>query len=453
MATGKDKILLVDDDASIRRIFSNELKQMGFVLETAADIPTAKSKLIEFEPDIAILDVKLPGGDGRNLLQYIYKNKPDTLCIMLTGHGDVEMAVECIRQGAYDFLTKPCSLDQLEFSIRRALEHHRLLEQRNTMTKGYRPVRTNEEIIGQTEPMQKLRSLIERIAPTDEPVLILGESGTGKELIAQALWRQSPRHDKPFIAINCGAVAENLLESELFGHEKGAFSGAEQRRIGLFELASEGVIFLDEIGDMPITMQAKLLRVLQSGEIRRVGGTETFHVNVRTVAATNHDLVQAVKDGYFREDLYHRINTFTIQSPQLRERVEDIEPLAQQILEQVAVSPGGRSVTISSEAMQQMKTYSWPGNVRELQNVIKRAAILCTGEEIRSIDLNDKISQINESTRTENGEPITLHNLEKKHILASLNEMGGNKSKVARTLGITTKTLYNKLDNYRQEQE
>ena len=446
------RLILVDDDESIRRVFANELREMGFDVETAADVTPARQLLKSGNFDLAILDVRLPGGDGRSILHEIAAAPDGPAAIMLTGHGDIEMAVACMRDGAYDFLTKPCSLGELEFAVKRALDYRALVDAKQTLARGHVSIPVDEELIGQSEPMRALKEMVSRIGASDETVLVMGESGTGKELVARAIWQSSPRRHQPFIAVNCAAVAETLLESELFGHEKGAFSGAERRRTGMFELATRGTLLLDEIGEMPPAMQAKLLRVLQSGEVRRVGGAEVFHVDVRVIASTNRLMSEEVKTGRFREDLYHRINTLEIEVPPLRERNGDLPLLVEHVLESIARRPSGRRLTLSPGALDMLRQYAWPGNVRELENVIKRAAVLCAGG---CIDPGDLPASLGLAAAGEGSEEpaITLAEVERRHLLKMLQQNQGNKMKTARMLGITTKTLYNKLEAYGMRSE
>ncbi len=446
-------ILLTDDDPSVRRVFAAEIRRLGFCVRVADDIKPARSAMAEFNPDLVILDIRLPGGSGADLLTEFLSDYPGVPIIMMTAHAEVELAVDCMKRGAYDFLVKPCTLAQLETAIRRGLSHRALVEQKKSLSQGHTTVRSPGKLLGDSESMAQLREMIGRVAATEETVLITGESGTGKELIAYSIWKQSPRADGPFIAVNCSAVAETLLESELFGHEKGAFSGADNRRIGMLELASGGTLFLDEVGDMPLSMQAKLLRALESGEIRRVGGEKVLHIDARVVAATNRNLDKDVEDGRFREDLLHRINTLTLHAPPLRERPDDLEILCGKILKEFSKSPGGREMRISKEALETLKEYTWPGNVRELENTLKRAAILSPGRQIQLGDFPPSRRENGHNEGYAIGTKLPLAEIERRHIIAVLDSAQGNKAKAARILGITAKTLYNKLKSYKLQDE
>lgn len=459
--TERHSILLVDDEGAIRRVLASELGAAGFEVATAGDA-TAARELLDATPfDAMILDVRLPGMSGDQMLPSLREEHPHMPVVMLTGHADVELAVHCMREGAADLVTKPCSVDHLAMALRRAIDVMRLRESNRLLTRHARAARpARPRLIGNAPSMQRLRDMIRRVSPSDEPVLVIGESGTGKELIAREIQTGSPRAQKPFITVNCAAVAESLLESELFGHEKGAFSGAIDRRLGFFELAHEGTIFLDEIGDMPLSMQPKLLRVLQSGEFRRVGGGRVLHADVRVIAATNRPLHEEVRAGRFREDLFHRINTIQLESPPLRERTPDLEELIDSFLDEV----GGRGQErhrLSPEALVVLRGYAWPGNVRELRNVIRRAVILA---ERPLIEVEDLPRHIREEVRArqEGGVPLPvagregaaatnpldqpLEEVERRHILAVLRDSNGNKTHAARRLGVSVKTLYNKLE-------
>jgi two-component system response regulator AtoC len=478
MASVKE-VLLVDDEPSIRFILSKELAHHGVNVRTAEDVPAARSALAEFTPDVVVLDLNLPGVDGATFLHELRSLPEAPPVVILTGHAHVDIAVQCMKEGAADLLTKPCSVKQLLLAMENALERDRLQDTARTLLAAVSPARRvgGNRLIGKSAAMQAVRRMIERVAPTEEPVLIVGESGIGKELVAQELQSLSARAKEPFLTVNCAAVTDTLLESELFGHEKGAFSGAVDRRLGYFELANGGTIFLDEIGDMPLTMQAKLLRVLQSGEVRRVGGSKTINVNVRVIAATNKPLAEEIGAGNFREDLFHRINTIVIEVPPLRDRLDDLEVLCKLFLQEMVPSPQDRPA-FSEDAIAAMHRYEWPGNVRELRNVVRRAVILREGSQIEIDSLPSHIVRRGRGTipsdaaspgppmarpdhedsaspRAEAVAPtapapaetsLALDEVERRHILAVLKANGGSKAAAARSLGISVRTLYNKFE-------
>ena len=447
-------VALIDDESAIRRIVGRELESLGLTVSTFEDAAGARTWLKENEPDAIVLDVRLPGISGDQFLRELSELVPSVPVIMLTGHANVDLAVECMKRGAVDLLTKPCSIEHLNIAIRRAVEGTRLREKTRTLTRHSQPLRPLPKLAGSSELMTRLRRMIDKVARSGESVLIIGESGTGKELIARAIQQQSSRASAAYLTVNCAAVTETLLESELFGHEKGAFSGAEERRLGFFEIADGGTLFLDEIGDMPITMQPKLLRVLQSGEFRRVGGSKTLHADVRVIAATNKSLIDEVREGRFREDLMHRVNTITIDAPPLRERMEDLEELVD--LFQKELGNDYRARPFAAGTFDIMRRYPWPGNVRELRNIVRRALILSENDDIQPEDLPRHVCQIalpsGESTEAYVFDPeVTLADLEKRHILAMLEESGGNKTQAARKLGVSVKTLYNKLEAWQSD--
>lgn len=471
MAAVKE-VLLIDDEASIRLILSKELAHHGIKVRTAEDVPSARAALEEIIPDAVILDLNLPGVDGATFLSEIRAIPDAPPVVILTGHAHVDLAVRCMKDGAADLLTKPCSVKQLLLALENAVEKERLQDTARTLlAPSGRVRRSGNRLIGRSEAMQKVRRMIERVAPTDEPVLIVGESGIGKELVAQELQSQSSRSKEPFLTVNCAAVTDTLLESELFGHEKGAFSGAVDRRLGFFELANGGTIFLDEIGDMPLAMQAKLLRVLQSGEVRRVGGSRTINVNVRVIAATNKPLPEEIAAGNFREDLYHRINTIIIEVPALRDRLHDLEELCPLFLSEIVPAATARP-RFSREAMEALRNYDWPGNVRELRNVVRRAVILGEGPVIEIDSLpphvlwrgpatpsgtpDDNTAKKDQSVAPSNSPALqpgdridpalSMEEVERRHILSVLQANGGNKAATARSLGLSVRTLYNKFE-------
>ncbi len=437
-------ILFVDDDAPLRRVMSNEILRMGFHVDAASSVQMARKNMKERDYDVILLDLRMPGENGDVFLEEIKRDFPWSEVIVLTAHADLSTAIDCMKKGAYDFLTKPCSLDELELLIERAAEKSHLIAQRDTLEN---PVAEGNSI-GDSPPLVEIRKTVARVAPTDEPVLILGESGTGKELLAREIVQKSRRAGHAYITVNCSALSETLLEAELFGHERGAFTGADRKRVGVFELAHQGTIFLDEIGDMPKAMQAKLLRTLQSGEVRPVGARENRFVDVRVISATNQDLPRMVEEGQFRSDLFYRLNVFTIDLPPLRERGNDVESLAQYFLEQCN-QRFDRKVSLTPDVVEKLKSYSWPGNIRELQNTIKRAVILAPGDELTLDFLPSALARKGSAGDTSlELESLTSAELERIHLLRMIEASGGNKREAARRMGVSNKTLYNKLHQY-----
>jgi len=441
-------ILLIDDEEQLCRVLQRALRRDGYDVLTATGGRQGLDLLAEKNPSLMILDLKMPEMDGLEVLKRARKLQPKLPVIMLTAHGTMEAAIEAMKLGAIDFLTKPFDLQELKLVIGQALKVSHLVNEvdflRSELTSRY------SNMIGSSRAIREVVQLIERVAASNATVLITGESGTGKEVAAVAVHQNSARRSGPFVAINCAALPEQLLESELFGHEKGAFTGAAGRKPGRFELANEGTIFLDEIAEMPLSMQAKLLRVLQEKAFERVGGTETVHVNVRVIAATNRNLAQAIEKGQFREDLYYRLNVFQINLPPLRERKEDIPELAAHFL--ARLRPTYQVHSISPAAMEMLIKYNWPGNVRELQNVIERAAIICPGEEIRPEHLPRELTAPHRGAGDLvirfPDEGISLEEVEKELILKALEKSGGNQTRAAQLLGITRSALLYRTQKY-----
>jgi DNA-binding NtrC family response regulator len=423
-----------------------ELPRLGHRVTVCPDGVTAVAALEKNTYDCIIVDLDMPGLDGIGVIAKCKEQSPETEAVVLTGKSSLETAIAALRHGAFDYLTKPCRLIEIEALLKRVAEKRRLEQKNRALEHQVRRLQGSERLIGNTPAMQKVRMLIERVAPTGSTVLVLGETGTGKELVARSLHEHSQRDEMPFVAINCGALPETLIESELFGHRKGAFTGADDHRVGLFEVAHGGTIFLDEIGELPKAMQAKLLRVLESGEIRRVGENKPIMVDVRVVCATHRNLPEMVAAEEFREDLMYRINTFEITLPALRERIDDIPELAQHLL---ARHRRGRdaSAGLADDAIQALKSHVWPGNVRELANVIEHATILCDSGPIRREHLPQRFDsrQLMGAARQKPG-PMSLRELEMEAIHDALERNGGNKPKAADQLGISLKTLYNKLN-------
>jgi two-component system response regulator PilR (NtrC family) len=381
-----EKILVVDDEKSMRDFLSIVLKKEGYAVTTAEDGETA-SRLVQQEIfDLVLTDVKMPKMNGLQVLKTVKETSPDTIVVMITAFASTETAIEAMKEGAYDYLTKPFQIEEVRLIIQNALEKKRLRAENQLLKKKVKGAATLEDIIGRSGGMQNVIQVIKKVANTQSNVLILGESGTGKELVAQAIHSDSLRKDKPFVTVNCSALPEPLLESELFGHMKGSFTGAHANKPGLFEIAHEGTIFLDEIGDTPSGIQAKLLRVLEEKEFRRIGGTQNIRVDVRIIAATNKDLEKAVAEGTFREDLYYRLDVIPIHLPPLRERVEDIPLMVRHFLTIMNQGLNKKIRTVTPEALKALQAHSWRGNVRELENVIERVVALTTGE---AIELND----------------------------------------------------------------
>jgi DNA-binding NtrC family response regulator len=437
-------VLVVDDEEPFRRLLKKELTRKGYSVEVAPDGSEALRHLHDKSFEVILLDVVMPGIDGISLMKKLKEDSGTPAIIVLTGKATVETAVEAMKNGAYDYLTKPYKLDELVIVIDRAYEYGRLSVKSKLLEQELVRKESPFEFIGRSRQLRDILALIQKVAPTDSPVFIQGESGTGKELVANTVWHLSTRKDAPFIALNCASLSENLIESEIFGHEKGAFTSAYQMKHGLVEVADKGTLFLDEIGEMPIGLQAKLLRFLDSGEFRRVGGNKTLSVDVRMIAATNKDLTGMIKTGKFREDLYYRLNVINLTIPALRERKEDIAELSRHFLKKYAKKLSKAITDFTPEALELLAGYHWPGNVRELENVVERAVILCDSDRIGADDLS-----IPSSAKVEElGTNPSLEEMEKAYILRVLKEAGNNQSKASQLLGIDRKTLYLKLKKY-----
>lgn len=438
------RVLAVDDEEPFRRLLKKELTRKGFHAAVAPDGETALAMLKDGSYDVLLLDIIMPGMDGISLMKNIRAYPSNPAIIVLTGKATIETAVEAMKHGAYDYLTKPYKLDELEILINRAYEYGRLRIKNEQFQQELMRKESPVEFVGKSPEIREILALIRKIAPTDSTVFIQGESGTGKELIANIIWNYSKRSGHPFIALNCATLSENLMESELFGHEKGAFTNAYQTKYGIVEVADKGTLFLDEIGEMPLGLQAKLLRFLDSGEFRRVGSNNSLNVDVRVITATNKDLVDLVKTGEFRQDLYYRLNVINITIPPLRERKEDIEDLAGCFLEKYGQKLSKPITGFTPEALSSLNNYLWPGNVRELENLIERAVILCDSERIGPGDLSIPIAPL----RSEKGPHGSLEEMERDYILEVLRETKGNQSRASQLLGIDRKTLYLKLKRY-----
>ena len=440
----KIELLIADDDADFRGSAGRRFRRRGFNVEEAASGTEALELLNKRNFDVALLDMMMPGLSGIEILDHIAAESRDVEVILLTAQGTIDSAVKAMKLGASDYLTKPFPLAELEVLIEKAWERSRLKKENRQLKAVLQRSQSDPEIIGQSLAMRAVFRLIEKAAPSDRPILIQGESGTGKELVARALHRRSPRADRPLVVVNCAALPEQLLESELFGHEKGSFTGAAVAKAGLFEIADDATLFIDEIGEMPAAMQAKLLRVLEDGSMRRVGSLRERRVNVRVITATNRILADEVRANRFREDLYYRINTMTIELPPLRERHGDIPLFIEKFL-----GPGWE---ISSEAREKLERFRWPGNVRQLINVIERAKILADDQSIVASDLPSELNVQPEppsSSGLGQGLPLDdLDSLQKSKIVEVLNRVAGNKTRAARVLGITRRSLYRLLERY-----
>lgn len=443
MSEEKVRILLVDDDAVFSKVFANELTLMGFhvTLGYGSDVIAT---ILEQAIEVAILDIVMPGTDGLHILESIKSRCPAVDVIMLTGNASIDNAISSMKKGAYDYVTKPVELDRVEQVLRRCLEKRRLAA-RNQMLKSRVSDLQDGALIGHSPAILEVKSLIGRFADSESTVLIRGESGTGKELVANLIHKYSARRDEPFIIVDCTALKESLLESELFGHERGAFTGAVTRKHGIFEIADGGTIFLDEIGDIPQSLQVKLLRVVETKAFRRLGGNERINVDVRLLAATNRDLQDMVRKGEFREDLYYRINVVCIMLPPLRDHPADIPPLVDHFLGELRRS-GDADRRFSDAAIETLTQYDWPGNVRELRNLVERSVLLADSDTIEVSDLPMNVSPLKAILRSFGGDSYpTLDQLEEAYIAWILERTGGNKQLAARILKIDRKTILRRL--------
>ena len=441
----KFKILVADDEKNIREGLAASLEMDGYKTACAADGAEAWELFGKGDVDLAITDLRMPGMDGGELMRRILAETPGFPVIILTGHGTVESAVSAMREGAWDFLTKPVNLGRLSMLVRRALENRELVLRHREMEADLERSRLSKSMIGRSPVMRKVLDTVGRVAPTRASVLITGESGVGKELVADAVHELSPRRGKPLVKVHCAALSAALLESELFGHEKGAFTGAVSRRRGRFELANGGTLFLDEIGEIDQNLQIKLLRVLQERRFERVGGEETVETDVRIVAATNRDLKAEIERGAFREDLYFRLNVVGVHVPPLRDRKEDIPLMAAAFLREVAADNGKAVEGISERAYARLHAYGWPGNIRELRNCIESAVVMCRGALISEEDLPPALQSAGEEGWVRVPVSISLEDAEKIIVRGAVAYHKGNKSRAAEALGIGRKTLHRKL--------
>jgi DNA-binding NtrC family response regulator len=478
-----EKILIVEDELVVRNLLQSIFQRHKLPVTCANNLAEAAAALQREQFDLMMLDLRLPDGDGQKFLEQVAAMPERPLVVMVTGYGTIESAVGCMRAGAFDYVLKPFSPSQIDVILKKAQSYRQLLHVNRLLSDD--PEDDDAVLVGRSPAIMRLRQLVERVAPTDATVLITGESGTGKEMVAREFYRRSPRRGHPFIKMNCAAVSENLIESEFFGHERGAFTGATERREGRFELANQGTLLLDEVSEIPLNLQAKLLRVLQEREFERVGGSRTIKVNVRILATSNRDLLSHVEKGDFRQDLYYRLNVFPVHVPPLRDRVEDILLLSEHFLRRFVRKHGVRVTGFSDSARGALLAYRWPGNVRELQNTVERAVILSeNGRSVTAAALglpgnlnvaeappepglsgvavegsNDVSASApvpsvaggeNTTSVTDNhGQVLRLDQLEKHAIRAALRQTGGNRTQAAAELGISIRTLRNKLQEYR----
>ena len=472
-----EKILIVEDELVVRNLLQSIFQRHKLPVTCANNLAEAAAVLQREQFDLMMLDIRLPDGDGQKFLEQVAAMPERPLVVMVTGYGTIESAVGCMRAGAFDYVLKPFSPSQIDVILRKAQSYRQLLNVSRLLSDD--PEDDDAVLVGRGPAITRLRQLVERVAPTDATVLITGESGTGKEMVAREFYRRSPRRGHPFIKMNCAAVSENLIESEFFGHERGAFTGATERREGRFELANQGTLLLDEVSEIPLNLQAKLLRVLQEREFERVGGSRTIKVNVRILATSNRDLLSHVEKGDFRQDLYYRLNVFPVHVPALRERVEDIQLLADHFLRRFVRKHGIKVTGFSDSARGALLAYRWPGNVRELQNTVERAVILSeNGRQVTAaslglpgdlsmaetppavsgspVETEESAAQATPaagdtgtSVTDAQGHVLRLDQLEKHAIRAALRQTAGNRTHAAAELGISIRTLRNKLQEYR----
>ena len=481
MAISFEKVLVVEDEPVVRNLLSEIFTRRKCQVRCAQSLAEAETLLMSDSFDLMLLDLRLPDGDGQRFLERVATIPEHPLVVMVTGYGTIESAVACMRAGAFDYVLKPFSPSQIDIILKKAQAYRQLLQVNRYLSN---PEESEDGgLVGRSSAMLRLRQMVERVAPTDATVLITGESGTGKEMIARELYRASPRRAQPFIKVNCAAISQNLIESEFFGHERGAFTGATERREGRFELANQGTLLLDEVSEIPLNLQAKLLRVLQEREFERVGGNRTIKVNVRLLATSNRNLLSYVEKGDFRQDLYYRLNVFPVEVPPLRERGEDILLIAEHFLRRCARKHGIKVNGYSDSARAALASYRWPGNVREMQNTIERAVILTENgrpitasalglpgdyhlEETPPAVVSEPAAPADETGRnggtvsvsTNHAVPVTDHTggvqtialLEKQAIKAALHQTEGNRTQAAAVLGISIRTLRNKLQEYRE---
>jgi DNA-binding NtrC family response regulator len=444
----KANILVVDDEPNARTALAEILKGEGYAVETAGDGFKAIARMAEFAPDLVLTDLKMPGLDGVELMKKVKEQDPELPVVVMTAFGAVETAVSAMRAGAADYLQKPLNSDELLIVLERALERTKLRRETAELRSQLRERYSFENIVGSSPEMQQVFKSVAQVAPSRATVLISGDSGTGKELVAAAIHHRSPRAPGPFVRLHCAALAETLLESELFGHERGAFTGADRKREGRFEQANGGTLFLDEIGEISLATQVKLLRVLQEREFERVGGNQTIRVDVRVIAATNRDLKEMVAAGRFREDLYYRLNVINLTLPSLRQRASDIPALAIHFLKRYAEENGKNVSTISDAALALLANHSWPGNVRELENVIERAVVLAESDALEPQHLPPEFVAASRRGGAPQIPGATMDEIERYAIMKTLESAGGSTGRAAETLGISVRKIQYKLQEY-----
>jgi DNA-binding NtrC family response regulator len=442
------RVMLVDDDDDFRRVMSGELARRGYAVSSVASGAAALAQAAE--ADVIVLDLRLPDMDGIEILKKLRSTDVAAGVLMLTGHGTIDTAIQAVRLGAYDYLEKPCPLDRMDMAIQKAYEHLRLVERQRVLEDGYAAPDIGLEFIGQSPALEKVRQAIARIAPTDSTTLILGETGVGKEMVAKLLHAQSRRRERPFVVVDCAALHEHLLQSELFGHEKGAFTDAARLKHGLFEVGNTGTIFLDEVGEMSPEVQAKLLRVLETGRFRRLGGTKEIAVDVRVISATNRDLRNAIARGRFREDLFFRLASLTVEIPPLRERREDIRALVEHFTHQFNLR-FSQSKRFGPAAMQALLRYRWPGNVRELIHAVQQSIVLTDGDVIEPEDLPAVITLGGTDSTPAAGDTPSLREVQRRYVLSVMERVGGNRAQAAGILHISERTLYRLLRRYARQ--
>ena len=442
-------ILVVDDNSLVNEFVTEALTQSGYEIHSASSGPEALELIDQYDYDLVLTDVKMPEMDGITLLSKVKKFNPDTVVVVMTAFGTIQNAVDAMKKGAYDYIVKPFTPDEIGIVVERAIEHYSLAMENKALKAQIKEKYSFKNIVGQNRKLLDIFDLIESASNSRATILITGESGTGKELVARAIHYNSPRKDKSFVALNCASLPENLIESELFGHEKGAFTGATKTTKGYFEKADGGSLLLDEISEMPISLQAKLLRVLQESEIQKVGSGTAIKVDVRVLATSNRNLPEEVKNGNFREDLYYRLNVIPIAVPPLRERKDDLPLLVEHFIHKYNEEDGRQIEGVTEKAMNLLKEHPWPGNIRQLENIVRHAVVTCREKVISHKDLPSYLA-LGLETETSGmlSEPITISEGEKILILKAIERNNGNRTKAAEELGITTRTLYNKMHEY-----
>jgi DNA-binding NtrC family response regulator len=448
----KASVVLVDDDTAFRQVLAGELERAGWTVTPAACGAEALRAVRDVEPPLVLLDLRLPDMSGLDVLKAIRERSPSSDVIVLTGHGSIDTAIESIRMGAFDYVAKPCPLDELEVRMERAMERQSLRNRANLLERGLTPPDVSQSFVGASPDFRRLLDLVDRVAPSESTVLITGETGAGKEMVAKLVHARSTRRHRPFVVVECAALQENLLQSELFGHERGAFTGADRAKAGLFEVAHGGTMFLDEIGEISQATQVKLLRVLDASTFRHVGGTSEIRVDVRVLAATNRDLPSMVAQGLFRQDLYYRLSTITLAVPPLRERRGDIDVLVAHFAAALNARFGVRK-RIAPETLDRLRCHDWPGNVRELLHAIEAAMIVCGGDDVLPEHLPPALRQATgrgpgSATAEQDGPLPTLQVMERLHIERALRATAGHRGQAARMLGISERNLYRKLREY-----